>query len=134
MQVDLSADGRSMLQETGKRIMKQFHLEAVIMFFAALPLQIFAQPETPDTGVNERITRRLDNLEQRIVQLQNRTRSETAGVGAFVAAALCALWAQQTGRNPWLWFFLGLFFNVITLLVLLYKNARDKPMRSLPLG
>jgi hypothetical protein len=40
MQVDLSADGRSMLQETGKRIMKQFHLEAVIMFFAALPLQI----------------------------------------------------------------------------------------------
>ena len=29
-------------------------------------------------------------------------------------------------RNAWLWFFLGLFFNVVTLLVLLYKNSRER--------
>ena len=37
----------------------------------------------------------------------------------------CALWAQYSHRNAWLWFFLGVFFNVITLLVLLFKNSRD---------
>lgn len=50
---------------------------------------------------------------------------ELAG-GGFVAGALCALWAQGTQRNAWLWFFLGWFFAPITLLVLLWKNAKDK--------
>lgn len=31
----------------------------------------------------------------------------------------CVLWAQDTGRSAWLWFFLGLLFSVITVLVLL---------------
>ncbi len=39
--------------------------------------------------------------------------------------AFCALWAQNTGRRPLLWFFLGVFFSVITVLVLLYKNSQD---------
>ena len=39
--------------------------------------------------------------------------------------AFCALWAQNTRRNPWGWFFLGLFFSVITVFVLLWKNADD---------
>ena len=41
----------------------------------------------------------------------------------FLFGAFCALWAQNTRRNPWLWFFMGLFFNVITVIVLLVKNA-----------
>ena len=44
----------------------------------------------------------------------------------FLFGAFCALWAQNTRRNPWLWFFLGLFFNVITVLVLLVKNSDYK--------
>jgi len=52
----------------------------------------------------------------------------SAGGGgvAFLFGAFCALWAQNTGRNPWLWFFLGLIFSVITAIVLLAKNANDK--------
>ena len=48
----------------------------------------------------------------------------------YLSAERSALRAQQTGRNAWLWFFLGLFFNVITLLVLLYKNSIDKRQQT----
>ena len=44
--------------------------------------------------------------------------------------AFCALWAQNTGRNAWLWFFLGLFFSVITVIVLLAKNANDRKLEA----
>lgn len=40
--------------------------------------------------------------------------------------AFCALWAQNTGRNAWLWFFLGILFSVISLAVLLAKNGEDR--------
>jgi hypothetical protein len=49
-----------------------------------------------------------------------------SGVALFLFGVVCALWAQNTGRNPWLWFFLGLLFSVITGLVMLYKNSRDR--------
>jgi hypothetical protein len=39
--------------------------------------------------------------------------------------AFCALWAQNTGRRPLLWFILGVLFSVIAVLVLLYKNSED---------
>jgi outer membrane murein-binding lipoprotein Lpp len=41
----------------------------------------------------------------------------------MLCGAFCALWAQQTGRNAWLWFFAGLFLNFFTILVLLWKNG-----------
>ena len=79
-------------------------------------------------------TRRFDDLQRRVETLEGRNHSnEAAGGAAFVAAAVCALWAQQTGRNAWLWFFMGLIFNVITLVVLLYKNSNDR-LRRLPPG
>jgi hypothetical protein len=40
--------------------------------------------------------------------------------------AFCALWAQNTGRNAWLWFFLGVVFSAIALGIVLYKNAEDR--------
>jgi len=43
----------------------------------------------------------------------------------FLFGIFCAYWAQQTGRNAWLWFFLGLFFGPITGIVLLVKNSND---------
>jgi hypothetical protein len=48
------------------------------------------------------------------------------GLVLFFFAVFCALWAQNTGRSAWLWFFLGLFFHIITALVLLTKNSNDK--------
>jgi formate hydrogenlyase subunit 3/multisubunit Na+/H+ antiporter MnhD subunit len=50
----------------------------------------------------------------------------TAGIVFFLFGIFCAYWAQTTKRNPWVWFFLGLFFAPITGLVLLYKNSKGK--------
>jgi hypothetical protein len=44
----------------------------------------------------------------------------------YLFGLLCAYWAQTTGRNPWLWFFLGFFFAPITGLVLLDENSKEK--------
>ncbi len=76
-------------------------------------------------------TQRVAGLERRVSTREEKIRSVgDAGVALFVSAAVCALWAQNSGRNAWLWFFLGLFFSVITLLVLLRKNADDRDRGS----
>ena len=49
----------------------------------------------------------------------------------FLFGAFCALWAQNTGRNPWLWFFLGLLFSVFTIFFVLTKNANDLQDRKI---
>ena len=49
----------------------------------------------------------------------------------FLFGAFCALWAQNTGRNAWLWFFLGLLFSVIAIFFLLTKNANDIQRRKI---
>jgi hypothetical protein len=90
-----------------REILSILLLAAGLMF----PVRVLAQPD----------------LEQRVSRLEHRVSSqEGAGVAVFICAAFCALWAQNTGRNPWLWFFLGIFFSVITVLVMLWKNADDK--------
>jgi hypothetical protein len=48
------------------------------------------------------------------------------GALVLLFGAFCALWAQNTGRNAWLWFFLGVMFHVIAVAVLLYKNTERR--------
>ena len=50
----------------------------------------------------------------------------SAGSVAFLFGAFCALWAQNTRRGPWLWFFLGLFFSVFAVIAVLVKNRSDQ--------
>lgn len=65
-------------------------------------------------------------VEERVTRLEEQAKRKDAVVSASIlAAVICALWAQNTGRSAWLWFFTGLIFSVITLLVMLYKNAED---------
>ena len=93
---------------------------AVLFFSFILPLETFAQSDDS----------RLDKLERKVSYLEYQVSSNGAvGLAVFLCASFCALWAQQTGRNAWLWFFLGAFFNFITLLVLLHKNSNDKRLR-----
>ncbi|MCH7796902.1 MAG: hypothetical protein IID28_00465 [Planctomycetes bacterium] len=54
----------------------------------------------------------------------------SAGLVIFLFGAFCALWAQNTGRNAWLWFFIGVFFNFVTVLVLLSKNSSSRRTRA----
>lgn len=99
-------------------------------------LGIFQVSETRgQTDINEYIVnQRRANYEGRIPALERQVRElnakvkkpRDAGLVLFLFGTFCALWAQNTGRNPWLWFFMGLFFNIITALVLLSKNAQDR--------
>ena len=73
---------------------------------------------------------RVDRLQRRVNQNESALRdSGGAGIALFLFGAFCALWAQNTGRSAWLWFFLGLAFNIITVMFLLSKNAADRDAR-----
>ena len=75
---------------------------------------------------------RITSLEARVSNLEHRASDAASGGAAMVLfGAFCALWAQNTGRSAWAWFFLGLIFSVITVLVLLYKNSQDNARRGL---
>lgn len=51
------------------------------------------------------------------------------GLVFYLFGIFCASWAQNTGRNPWLWFFVGWFLAPITGLFLLWKNGRGQTRR-----
>ena len=108
-------------------IMKSSTIKSLFfgLFFLAalLPIRGFAQQPSPDS-------QRISILESRVSSLESRIHSADAGVAVWLFGAFCALWAQNTGRNAWLWFFLGLFFSVITVLVLLEKNSNDRKGRT----
>ena len=92
------------------------HIYLLLMFAVLLSGTAFAQAEP----------QRVNQLEVRVSTLERKIRQVGAnGLVLFLFGAFCALWAQQSGRSGWLWFFLGLFFSVITVLVLLAKNSGD---------
>jgi hypothetical protein len=75
-------------------------------------------------------TTRIEQLESEVAALKqgSRWRWDLGGV-SFLFGAFCALWAQNSGRRPWLWFFLGFLFTFITVIVLLVKNSNDRVRR-----
>jgi ABC-type spermidine/putrescine transport system permease subunit I len=67
------------------------------------------------------------SLQSKVEAMRNSANTAATGGGvSFLFGVFCALWAQNTNRSAWLWFFLGLFFTVITAIVLLVKNSDDK--------
>ena len=92
-------------------------LVLMTVFFSSFPQVAYSQDVADD---------RLDQITERIDQLESRIQRSATAVVLFLFAAFCALWAQNTNRNAWLWFFLGWFFHVIAVLVLLAKNSDDR--------
>jgi hypothetical protein len=118
-------------------LQRAVHAILIMFFFSAQVQSASAQAD---------VQKRIDQLDKRISELESKQRPiitdvhrDAGGAVLFLFGAFCALWAQNTKRNPWLWFFLGLFFNVITVLVLLAKNsdeqrqARGEPAAAGPL-
>jgi hypothetical protein len=123
--------------------MKRTLVHGLILAIAVVswPLRASAQQKTTDERVSA--------LEYRVAQLESSVKetggqvaylqtsinhASSEGVALFLFGVFCALWAQNTGRSAWLWFFLGLFFNVITVLVLLAKNSNDRARRAKVIG
>jgi len=96
--------------------------------FAPMPQP---SPEALRQEVNQ-LKQQVKVLDERIDVLSSRSKLNPAlpvnsdvstGGVATLFGAFCALWAQNTKRNALLWFFCGAIFNVIAVLVLLYKNS-----------
>ncbi|HEU0079593.1 MAG TPA: hypothetical protein VFQ76_18190 [Longimicrobiaceae bacterium] len=71
----------------------------------------------------QNVQSRVERLERQVADMADN--SAPTGLVLFLFGAFCALWAQNSGRNPWLWFVLGIFFSVVTVIFLLLKNAAD---------
>jgi hypothetical protein len=86
-----------------------------VLVLIATASVIYGQSQTNVAGVESRIS------------VLGRTIDSSSGEGVlFLFGAFCALWAQNSGRNAWLWFFFGLFLSVIAVVVLLVKNENDR--------
>lgn len=87
---------------------------------------LFALASAATAPAQEPETERLANIERRVSELDVRVKDiGSAGMLAFLFGAFCALWAQNTGRSAWLWFFFGLAVGPIAVLFLLNKNSCD---------
>jgi hypothetical protein len=86
----------------------------------SLQIGAVAQAAEPTGDLPTRVERLEDQLDD--------LKGNVSGLGglAFLFGVVCALWAQNTNRNPWLWFFLGAIFSAITAVVMLVKNANDR--------
>ena len=82
----------------------------------------------PLEAVAQLTERRVERVESRVDKLERAGRDYAPA--SLVAGVLAALWAQNTRRNAWLCFFLGVLFAPITLLALLYKNSVDIGRRN----
>jgi hypothetical protein len=95
---------------------------------------VVVSPDMSEGSLRQAQSGSTAELQARVTELESRVSSveEAAGLSVvvFLVGCLCALWAQNTRRSAWLWFFLGVFFHVITLIVLLNKNAGDLRERS----
>ena len=106
----------------------------LLFFLCALVFaEAVATAQTPiDAAKFDGVVRRVTSVETRLTQLDDRVKKLASdGAVIFFFGAFCALWAQNTGRSAWLWFFLGLLFSVVTVIVLLVKNSNDRFCESL---
>lgn len=71
----------------------------------------------------EQLNQKLDNQASAIQQKLGTYASSFMVL--FLFGAFCALWAQNTNRNPLLWFFAGVIFNLLAVLLVLSNNYRD---------
>jgi hypothetical protein len=116
--------------------MKRLWLVIILLACCTSLASVTRSQTTDDASALQRKVKELEgriwNLERKQDEFASQTerkisdlRGDAVGGGLvlFFFAVFCALWAQNTGRSAWLWFFLGLCFHIITALVLLTKNS-----------
>ena len=94
----------------------------------------------------EQLEGRIQQLEKRLQNLEAEGKFFTISAGPakieangrdaasftlFCFGVVCALWAQNTGRGSWRWFFFGLLLGPLAAIVMLVKNSNDKSRQSI---
>ena len=106
---------------TGERFsLRQLGLVTVMVMAGLLTC---AGSSSASQAADQDLQEQVDRLERRMDS--NEEKAAKSGAVLFLIGCVCALWAQNSGRSAWLWFFMGLFFNVFALVAMLMKNARD---------
>jgi hypothetical protein len=73
---------------------------------------------------------RVSSLERRMSAVENRRLpSPEQGLVLVLYGVVCALWAQNSGRNAWLWFGFGLIGALVAAFAVLYLNAQERRAR-----
>lgn len=90
--------------------------------------------ETPENAVSAaELQSEVYTLKSRVNGLEAELRTRKDYFKPAIILILClfgfvsALWAKNTGRNPWFWLFAGILINVLTPLILLSQKSVDKP-------
>lgn len=104
-----------------------YAVQLLVMILACLSVSMTLGQTPTDSEEIRLLKERVHGLETEVRSVREKSDDDKALlIAVFACGALCALWAQNTGRSAWLWFLLGCGFNVFTLLVLLTKNANDR--------
>ncbi len=105
----------------------------IFILFIIFSIQIKAQTNSEEIKeMNHKIETQnseIQSLKNKISidsNLMNQDLGNYAPIGLvlFLFGGFCALWAQNTGQNPWTWFFLGFIFSIITVIIILINNPR----------
>lgn len=108
-------------------------LVGLVLMSVGAGMTAAGQERDPGSELEGRVgylERQIGNLERQIDRLDSHVEDGWGCGVAILFGAFCALWAQNTGRNPWLWFFMGAIFSCITVLFLLVKNADDLAVKA----
>lgn len=105
-------------------------LTLTLLALGALPVSASARDvqETPASAgaqTAQDLGDRVEGLEAQVRALEERVESLPIGLVLILFGGFCALWAQNTGRSAWLWFVLGLLFNVFAMVAVLIKNPGE---------
>jgi hypothetical protein len=89
-----------------------------------------AQENPP--GYQQTTDQKIASLQDEVTRLRTSSNAAASGSGLvfILFGGFCALWAQNTNRSPWLWFFLGLFFTAFALIAVLIKNSDAKKFKN----
>jgi len=87
-----------------------------------------------ETNENDSIRMKLAKLEAKVEIIQNQNESGLDKIGGALflifMGIVAGLWAQSTGRNPWLWLMAGVVFSIFTAIAMILKTDYDGKLKK----
>ena len=109
----------------------------IVCYIFSIPVSAQLDTANHQLQINSQLNAQIDALKMEVSQLRIQmnnletnlnskvTGYSSIGLVLLLCGGFCALWAQDSGRNPWVWFFFGCFFPFLAVIVLLMKNSDD---------
>ncbi|MEI6560874.1 MAG: hypothetical protein WCO68_02195 [Verrucomicrobiota bacterium] len=96
----------------------------------SLPDETLLKYEAPSHSEEQENAEQLVYIEHISTATSQRNRNVAMVLGVlFLFGAFCALWAQNTARNSFHWFWIGFLLNLGAVLLILWMNPRKRKKR-----